>query len=105
DRHSLSAVDGQPRRKPRVEISPVHIVGSGFEMSGHGGGAVVRKCRQHRMFSGLLVGPSSFESRSKAGTRRTNAGVEAWCSSANFLCCCDKSMKLIQFERIIEIPA
>src|SRR5262249_31488182 len=100
-----SAVDGQPRRKPRVEISPVHIVGSGFEMSGHGGGSLVRKWRQHRMVSGLLGWASSFESRSQAGARRANPRGEAWCSSANFLCRCDKSMKLIQFERIIEIPA
>src|SRR5262245_752820 len=36
DRQPLAAVDRQPRRQARVEISPGYVVRSGFEMNGHG---------------------------------------------------------------------
>ena len=35
DRQPIAAVHGRPRRKPRIEISPVHIIGAGFEMNRH----------------------------------------------------------------------
>src|SRR5205807_6816916 len=56
DRHALAAVDGQPRWKAGVEISPVHVVGSGFEMNWHRLLSIVGKPPTQHVFTGDPTG-------------------------------------------------
>ena len=77
DRHAFSAADRQPRGKARVEISPVYVVGSGFEMNGHRLRSIVGKPPTQHVFAGDPTGFVDRPHRAGGTTARRRCGPQS----------------------------